>query len=116
VKRKWLIGLMGGLVVIGIVASGALASQGVDVGFKGKRFKAYVNPVYPPKGFCEIWIAPHQQSEKGIAGLLPKLNLTPEQEKKLAKLRINFEKQMLELRVQLEKRNLRLNATGGFPR
>jgi len=108
VKRKWLTGLMGGLVVIGIVASGALASQGVDVGFKGKRFKAYVDPVYPRKGLYEIRIMPCEQDKKGMAGLLLKLNLTPEQEKKLAKLRINFEKQMLELRVQLEKRNLRL--------
>lgn len=107
-KRKWLIGLIGGLILLVVVAFGALAGQRVDVEFKGKRFETYVNPVYPKRGLYEIWIVPHGQGERGIVELLPKLNLTPEQQKKLAKLRINFQKQTLELRFQLEKRNLRL--------
>ena len=43
-KRRWLIALMGGLVLVGIVGSGALASQRVDVKFNGKRVRAYIHP------------------------------------------------------------------------
>lgn len=43
-KRKWLTVLMGGLVLLGIVASGAWASQGVDIESKGSRFGAYIHP------------------------------------------------------------------------
>ncbi len=65
-KRKWLIVLMAGLVLVGIVASGALASQKVDVKFSGKRFRAYV---YPQKGRYEIMILPHRESNMGAAGV-----------------------------------------------
>jgi len=43
-KKNWLIVLTGGLVLVGILASGALAGQRVDVKFDGKRVRAYVHP------------------------------------------------------------------------
>lgn len=43
-KGKWPIVLMGGLLLLGIVASGALANQRVDIKFKGRRFRAYIDP------------------------------------------------------------------------
>jgi len=77
-KRKWLIVLMGGLVLVGIVTSGALASQKVDVKFEGKRFRAYV---HPQKGRYEIRIMPRRESKVGAVGVLSNLDLTTEQQK-----------------------------------
>ena len=104
-KRKWLIVLMGGLVLVGIVASGALASQRVDVKFNGKRFRAYV---YPQKGRYEIRIMPRRESKVGAAGVLSDLDLTTEQQKEVDKLQVAFQKDILELRLQLEEKQLEL--------
>jgi len=104
-KRKWLIVLMGGLVLVGIVASGALASQRVDVKFNGKRFRAYV---HPQKGRYEIRIMPRRESRVGAAGVLSDLDLTTEQQKKVDKLQVAFQKDILELRLQLEEKQLEL--------
>jgi len=104
-KRRWLIALMGGLALVGIVGSGALASQRVDVKFGGKSFRAYV---HPQKGRYEIRIVPHRESKMGAAGVLSELNLTTEQQKEVGKLQIAFQKGILELRLQLEEKQLEL--------
>ena len=104
-KRKWLIVLMGGLVLVGIVASGALASQRVDVKFEGKGFRAYV---HPQKGRYEIRIMPRGESKGGAAGILSKLDLTTEQREKVGKLQVVFQKDILELRLQLAEKQLNL--------
>ena len=104
-KRKWLIVLMGGLVLVGIVGSGALASQRVDVKFNGKRFRAYV---HPQKGRYEIRIMPRRESEVGAARVLSGLDLTTEQREKVGKLQVVFQKDILELRLQLEEKQLEL--------
>lgn len=104
-KRKWLIALMGGLVLVGIVGSGALASQRVDVKFEGKRFRAYL---HPQKGRYEIRIMPRKESKVGVAGVLSALDLTTEQQKEVSKLQVVFQKDILELRLQLEEKQLEL--------
>ena len=104
-KRKWLIVLMGGLVLVGIVGSGALASQRVDVKFEGKGFRAYV---HPQKGRYEIRIMPRGESKGGAAGILSKLDLTTEQREKVGKLQVVFQKDILELRLQLAEKQLNL--------
>jgi len=104
-KRRWLIALMGGLVLVGIVGSGALASQRVDVKFEGKRFRAYV---HPQKGRYEIRIVPRKESKMGAAGVLSELDLTAEQREKLGKLQVGFQKDSLKLRLQLEEKQLEL--------
>ncbi len=104
-KRKWLIVLIGGLILVGMVASGALASQRVDVKFNGKRFRAYV---HPQKGRYEIRIMPHRESKVGATGVLSDLDLTTEQQKEVDKLQVAFQKDILELRLQLEEKQLEL--------
>ena len=104
-KRKWLIVLMGGLVLVGIVGSGALASQRVDVKFDGKRFRAYV---YPQKGRYEIRIMPRKESKVGAAGVLSDLDLTAEQQEEIDKLQVAFQKDSLKLRLQLAEKQLEL--------
>ena len=104
-KRKWLIVLMGGLVLVGIVASGALAGQRVDVKFNGKRFRAYV---YPQKGRYEIRIMPRKESKVGAAGVLSDLDLTAEQQEEIDKLQVAFQKDSLKLRLQLAEKQLEL--------
>jgi len=104
-KRKWLIVLMGGLVLVGIVASGALASQRVDVKFNGKRFRAYV---YPQKGRYEIRIMPRRESKVGAAGVLSDLDLTIEQQEETDRLQVAFQKDILKLRLQLAEKQLEL--------
>ena len=104
-KRKWLIVLMGGLVLVGIVGSGALASQRVDVKFDGKRFRAYV---YPQKGRYEIRIMPRRESKVGAAGVLSDLDLTIEQQEEPDRLQVAFQKDILKLRLQLAEKRLEL--------
>ena len=104
-KRKWLIVLMGGLVLVGIVTSGALASQKVDVKFEGKRFRAYV---HPQKGRYEIRIMPRRESKVGAVGVLSNLDLTTEQQKEVEKLQVVFQKDSLKLRLQLAEKQLEL--------
>lgn len=104
-KRKWLIVLMGGLVLLGIVASGALASQGVDIKSKGSRFRAYI---HPERGRYEIRMMPHRKSEMEAAGVLSGLSLTAEQQKEIARLQVDFQKDILELRFRLEEKQLEL--------
>ena len=104
-KRKWLIAFMGGLVLVGIVGSGALASQRVDVKFNGKRFRAYV---HPQKGRYEIRIMPRGESKGGAARVLSDLDLTTEQQKEVDKLQVALQKDIFELRLQLEEKQLGL--------
>ena len=104
-KRKWLIVLMGGLVLVGIVASGALASQRVDVGFNGKRIRAYI---HPEKDKREIKVMLRKESKVEAAGVLSKLELTAEQREKVGKLQVVFQKDSLKLRLQLAEKQLEL--------
>lgn len=104
-KRKWLIVLMGGLVLLGIVASGALASQKVDVKLSGKRFRTYI---HPERGRHEIRMMPHRKSEMEAARVLSGLPLTAEQQKEIARLQVDFQKDILELRFRLEEKQLEL--------
>ena len=104
-KRKWLIVLMGGLVLAGIVGSGALASQRADVKFEGKRLRAYV---HPQKGGHETMIMPGRERKVEAAGVLSKLELTAEQQEKVDKLQVAFQKDSLKLRLQFEEKQLEL--------
>lgn len=104
-KRKWLIVLMGGLVLVGIVASGALASQRVDVKFNGKRVRAHI---HPEKDKREIKVMLRKESKVEAAGVLSDLDLTTEQQKEVDKLQVAFQKDILELRLQLEEKQLEL--------
>jgi len=104
-KRKWLIVLMGGLVLVGIVASGVLASQRVDVEFNGKRVRAYI---HPEKDKREIKVMLRKESKVEAAGVLSKLELTAEQREKVGKLQVVFQKDSLKLRLQLAEKQLEL--------
>ena len=104
-KRKWLIVLMGGLVLVGIVGSGALASQRVDVEFNGKRVRAYI---HPEKNKREIKVMLRKESKVQAAGVLSKLDLTTEQQEKVDTLQVAFQKDILKLRLQLAEKQLEL--------
>lgn len=108
-KRKWLIVLVASLVMVSIVASGALAAQRVDIRIRGKDFTGWVSKLksrlhVPSK----IWILPHQKSISGKVKWLPQLDLTLEQQKELNKLTLNFQKEILELNSQLREKQLEL--------
>jgi len=104
-KRKWLIVLMGGLVLAGIVGSGALAAQRVDVKFDGKRVRTYI---HPEKDKREMKVMLRKESKVEAAGVLSKLELTAEQREKLGKLQVVFQKDSLKLRLKLAEKQLEL--------
>ena len=104
-KRRWLIALMGGLVLVGIVGSGALASQRVDVKFNGKRVRAYI---HPEKEKRETKVMLRKESRVEAAGVLSKLELTAEQRERLGKLQDTFQKDSFKLRLKLEEKQLEL--------
>ncbi len=104
-KRKWLIALMGGLVLVCLVVSGALASERVDVKFEGKRFRAYV---HVQKSRHEIRIMPRKESKVEADGALSALDLTSEQREEVSKLQAAFQKDILKLRLLLAEKQLEL--------
>ncbi len=104
-KRKWLLVLMGGLVLVGVVASGALASQRVDVKFNGKRVRVYV---HTEKDKRETKIMLRKEGKVEAAGVLSKLELTTEQKEEVDKLQVAFRKDILKLRLQLAEKQLKL--------
>lgn len=108
-KRKWLIVLVASLVMVSIVASGALAVQRVDIRTRGKDYTGWISKLKSRFNVpSKIWILPHRKSISGEVKWLPQLDLTLEQQKELNKLTLNFQKEILELNSQLREKQLEL--------
>jgi len=97
--------LMGGLVLVGIVGSGAFASQRVDIKLNEKRVRVYV---HSEKDKRESKVMLRKESKVEAAGVLSKLKLTAEQREKVGKLQDAFQKNSLKLRLQFGEKQLEL--------
>ena len=90
-RKKWLVLVLAGLVVAGLVSSAAAHGWGTKAtGSQGQRFTA--------KG----WTGKHP------FGLGSRLNLTAEQKEKIASLRLTFKEDTLELHTQIARKRLEI--------
>ena len=88
-RKKWLVLMLAGLVVAGLVGSAAAQGRGTKTpGFQGRRFAA------------KAWPGKH------TFDLASRLNLTAEQKEKMANLRLTFKEETLELRTQIARKRL----------
>lgn len=90
-RKRWLVLVLAGLVVAGLVGSDAAQGRGTKApGSRYQRFAA--------KGW----------TGKRTFGLKSRLNLTVEQKEKMANLRLTFKEETLELRTQLARKRLEI--------
>ena len=88
-RKRWLVLVLAGLVVAGLVSSVAAQDRGTKTPrFQGRKFTA------------KAW------AEKRTFDLASRLNLTAEQKEKIANLRLTFKEETLELRTQIARKRL----------
>ena len=90
-RKRWLVLVLAGLVVAGLVSSVAAQGRGTKTPrFQGRKFAA------------KDWPGKH------IVDLASRLNLTAEQKEKIANLRLTFKEGTLELRTELARKRLEI--------
>ncbi len=90
-RKKWLVLVLAGLMVAGLVSSVAAQGRGTKTpGSQGQRFAA------------KAWAGKH------TFGLRSRLNLTAEQKEKIANLRLTFKEGTLELCTELARKRLEI--------
>jgi len=91
IRKKWLVLLLAGLVIAGLVGSTAAYGSGTKtLRFQGRKFAV--------KGW----------TGKQTLGRRSTLNLTGEQKEKIADLRLTFKEETLDLRTQLTRKRLEI--------
>jgi Spy/CpxP family protein refolding chaperone len=90
-RKKWLVLVLAGLVIAGLVGSAAVyGSENKTLGSQGRTFVGKGRP------------------GKHTLGLASRLNLTAEQKEKMANLRLTFKEETLELRTEIARKRLEI--------